>query len=328
MVDDSKQVIESESLRGEALKVHGPRVVRANKGKKLLCKGWQQEAALRLLQNNLDPEVAKDPDNLIVYGGAGKAARNWECFDKIVESLSQLEDDETLLIQSGKPVGILRTHRDAPRVLISNAMLVPKWATLDEFRRLEQLGLTMYGQMTAGSWIYIGTQGILQGTYETFASLAKKHCGGSLKGRLIISAGLGEMGGAQPLAVTMNEGVALIVEVDKEHIERRIRKQFCDIMVENIDEAVSLAGEALEKKEARSIALLGNAAETHPKLQEIGIKPDVVTDQTAAHDPLNGYIPMEMSLKEAAELRRSNPEGYMEKAKKSMAIQVKAMLEF
>nr|MDO8133373.1 urocanate hydratase [Candidatus Njordarchaeum guaymaensis] len=253
---------------------------------------------------------------------------NWECFDKIVESLSQLEDDETLLIQSGKPVGVLVTHRDAPRVLISNAMLVPKWATLDEFRRLEQLGLTMYGQMTAGSWIYIGTQGILQGTYETFAALAKKHFDGSLKGKLILSAGLGEMGGAQPLAITMNEGVALIVEVDKEHIERRIRKQFCDIMVENIDEALSLAREALEKKEARSIALLGNAAETHPKLQEMGIKPDVVTDQTAAHDPLNGYIPMEMSLEEAAELRRSNPEEYMEKAKKSMAIQVKAMLEF
>lgn len=328
MVDDSKQIIERESLHEEALKIHGPRIVRANRGNKLVCKGWQQEAALRLLQNNLDPEVAKDPDNLIVYGGAGKAARNWKCFDKIVESLSQLEEDETLLVQSGKPVGILRTHRDAPRVLLSNAMLVPKWATLDEFRRLEQLGLTMYGQMTAGSWIYIGTQGILQGTYETFGALAKKHFDGSLKGKLILSAGLGEMGGAQPLAVTMNQGVALIVEVDKEHIERKIRKQFCDVMVENIDEAVSLAEEALEKKESRSIALLGNAAETHPKLLEMRIKPDVVTDQTAAHDPLNGYIPMEMSLEEAAELRTSNPKEYMEKAKKSMGIQVKAMLEF
>jgi urocanate hydratase len=328
LVDDSKQAIESESIHEETSRVHGPRVVRANIGRKLVCKGWQQEAALRLLQNNLDPEVAKDPDNLIVYGGAGKAARNWECFDKIVESLSQLEDDETLLIQSGKPVGVLRTHRDAPRVLISNAMLVPKWATLDEFRRLEQLGLTMYGQMTAGSWIYIGTQGILQGTYETFAALAKKHFGGNLKGKLILSAGLGEMGGAQPLAITMNEGVALIVEVDREHIERRIRKQFCDIMVEHIDEAVSLAKEAIEKKETKSIALLGNAAETHQKLLEMGIKPHVVTDQTAAHDPLNGYIPKEMSLEEATELRKNNPDEYIEKAKKSMAIQVKTMLEF
>jgi urocanate hydratase len=328
LADNSKQDFESEGAQEEALKVHSPRVVRANRGKKLACKGWQQEAALRLLQNNLDPEVAKDPDNLIVYGGAGKAARNWECFDKIVESLTQLEDDETLLIQSGKPVGVLMTHRDAPRVLISNAMLVPKWATLDEFRRLEQLGLTMYGQMTAGSWIYIGTQGILQGTYETFAALARKHFDGSLKGKLILSAGLGEMGGAQPLAVTMNEGVALIAEVDKEHIERRIRKQFCDIMVEHIDEAVSLTKEAIEKKEPKSIALLGNAAETHPKLLEMGIKPDVVTDQTAAHDPLDGYIPAEMSLEEATELRKRNPEEYIDKAKKSMAIHVKAMLEF
>lgn len=311
-----------------ASEFHGARVVRANTGSRLLCKGWQQEAALRLLQNNLDPEVAKDPDNLIVYGGAGKAARNWECFDKITESLKSLENDETLLIQSGKPVGIIRTHPDAPRVLISNAMLVPKWATLDEFRRLEKLGLTMYGQMTAGSWIYIGTQGILQGTYETFAALARKHFRGSLKGRLVLSAGLGEMGGAQPLAVTMNEGVALVVEVDKDHIERKIKKEYCDVMSENIDEALSLAKEALEKEEPKSIALLGNAAEIHPKLLEIGVKPDVVTDQTAAHDPLNGYVPKEMSLEEAAELRRGNPDEYIRKAKESMATQVKAMLEF
>jgi urocanate hydratase len=307
---------------------HGARLVRANTGTKLLCKGWQQEAALRLLQNNLDPEVAKDPDNLIVYGGAGKAARNWECFEKITESLKQLESDETLLIQSGKPVGIIRTHQDAPRVLISNAMLVPKWATLDEFRRLEQLGLTMYGQMTAGSWIYIGTQGILQGTYETFAALARKHFGSSLKGKLVLSAGLGEMGGAQPLAVTMNEGVALIVEVDKDHIERKIKKEYCDIMVENVDEALSLTKEALENENAKSIALLGNAAEIHPKLLEMGLRPNAVTDQTAAHDPLNGYIPKEMSLDEAAELRREDPDGYIRKAKESMAIHVKAMLEF
>jgi urocanate hydratase len=312
----------------DASEVHGARLVRANTGTKLLCKGWQQEAALRLLRNNLDPEVAKDPDNLIVYGGAGKAARNWECFDKITESLKQLENDETLLIQSGKPVGVIRTHQDAPRVLISNAMLVPKWATLDEFRRLEQLGLTMYGQMTAGSWIYIGTQGILQGTYETFAALARKYFNGSLKGKLVLSAGLGEMGGAQPLAVTMNEGVALIVEVDKDHIERKIKKEYCDVMVENVDEAVSLTKEALGNEETKSIALLGNAAEIHPKLLEMGVRPNAVTDQTAAHDPLNGYVPKEMSLQEAAELRRDNPDVYIKKAKESMAIHVKAMLEF
>jgi urocanate hydratase len=318
------------SKRGNsgASEFHGARVVRANTGSKLLCKGWQQEAALRLLQNNLDPEVAKDPDNLIVYGGAGKAARNWECFDKITESLKQLESDETLLIQSGKPVGIIKTHPDAPRVLISNAMLVPKWATLDEFRRLEKLGLTMYGQMTAGSWIYIGTQGILQGTYETFAAVGRKHFSGSLKGKLVLSAGLGEMGGAQPLAVTMNEGVAIVVEVDKDHIERKIKKEYCDLMVENVDEAMSLAKEALEKKEPKSIALLGNAAEIHPKFVEMGVKPDVVTDQTAAHDPLNGYVPREMSLEEAAELRRDNPDEYIRKAKESIAVHVKAMLEF
>jgi urocanate hydratase len=327
LVDQENKLMNKPANAG-APEFHGARVVRANTGSKLLCKGWQQEAALRLLQNNLDPEVAKDPDNLIVYGGAGKAARNWECFDRIVDSLKSLENDETLLIQSGKPVGILRTHPDAPRVLISNAMLVPKWATLDEFRRLEKLGLTMYGQMTAGSWIYIGTQGILQGTYETFAALARKHFQGSLKGRLVLSAGLGEMGGAQPLAVTMNEGVALVVEVDKDHIERKISKEYCDVMSENLDEALSLAKEALEKKEPKSIGLLGNAAEIHPKLLEIGVKPDVVTDQTAAHDPLNGYIPKEMSLEEAAELRRDNPDEYIRKAKESMAIHVKAMLEF
>jgi urocanate hydratase len=322
-----KEVTEYEAGK-QRTDLHGPRTVRALRGTTLTCKGWQQEAALRMLQNNLDPEVAKDPDNLIVYGGAGKAARNWECFDKIVESLRQLENDETLLIQSGKPVGILKTHHDAPRVLISNAMLVPKWATLDEFRRLEQLGLTMYGQMTAGSWIYIGTQGILQGTYETFAAAARKHFNGTLKGRLVLSAGLGEMGGAQPLAVTMNEGVALIVEVDRGSIDRRIKKEYCDTMADNIDEAVSIAKEALDTGEAKSIALLGNAAETHPQLLEMGIKPDIVTDQTAAHDPLNGYIPMGMTLDEAKELRKENSDEYIRKAKKSMAVQVKAMLDF
>ncbi|MFX1487265.1 MAG: urocanate hydratase, partial [Promethearchaeota archaeon] len=312
----------------QVLGIYGPHVVRANTGDKLLCKGWQQEAVLRLLQNNLDPEVAKDPNNLIVYGGAGKAARNWECFEKIVESLKKLDNDETLLVQSGKPVGIIRTHTAAPRVLISNAMLVPKWATLDEFRRLEDLGLTMYGQMTAGSWIYIGTQGILQGTYETFAAVAKKHFGGSLRGRLVLTAGTGEMGRAQPLAITMNEGVALVVEVDRNQIQKAIDRECCDMAVEDIDEAVSIAKAAISEREARSIALVGNAAETHPKLLEMRVIPDVVTDQTAAHDPLDGYIPTGMSLEEAAELRKENAEKYINLAKRSMAVQVRTMLEF
>ncbi|ADL08224.1 urocanate hydratase [Thermosediminibacter oceani] len=303
------------------------RVIRAPRGKEISCKSWQQEAALRMLMNNLDPEVAENPDELIVYGGAGKAARNWECFDKIVESLRNLENDETLLIQSGKPVGIFKTHPMAPRVLISNAMLVPAWATWENFWELEKKGLTMYGQMTAGSWIYIGTQGIVQGTYETFAACANKYFGGSLKGKLVLTAGMGGMGGAQPLAITMNEGVALVVEVDRSRIEKRIKTRYCDVMVEDLDEAISMALKAKEEGRAISIGLVGNAAEVHLELLRRGIIPDVVTDQTSAHDPLNGYVPAGMTLEEAVELRKTDPQKYIAKAKESMAIHVRAMLE-
>jgi urocanate hydratase len=303
------------------------RVIRAPRGTELTCKGWQQEAAMRMLMNNLDPEVAERPEDLIVYGGAGKAARNWECFDAIVDSLKKLEGDETLLVQSGKPVGVFRTHPDAPRVLISNAMLVPRWATWEDFWELEARGLTMYGQMTAGSWIYIGTQGILQGTYETFAAAARKHFGGSLKGKLILTAGLGGMGGAQTLAATFNDAVVIGVEVDRERIERRLKTDYCEMVTDSIDEAIALAREAQEKGIPRSIALLGNAAETHPEFVRRGVIPDLVTDQTSAHDPLNGYIPAGLSLDEAAELRKSNPEEYKRRAMESMAIQVRAMLD-
>jgi urocanate hydratase len=303
------------------------RVIRAPRGTELTCKGWQQEAAMRMLMNNLDPEVAERPEDLIVYGGAGKAARNWECFDAIVDSLQKLEGDETLLVQSGKPVGVFRTHPDAPRVLISNAMLVPHWATWENFWELEARGLTMYGQMTAGSWIYIGTQGILQGTYETFAAAARKHFGGSLKGKLILTAGLGGMGGAQTLAATFNDAVVIGVEVDRERIERRLKTDYCEMVTDSIDEAIALAREAQAKGIPRSIALLGNAAETHPEFVRRGVIPDLVTDQTSAHDPLNGYIPAGLSLDEAAELRKSNPEEYKRRAMESMAIQVRAMLD-
>ncbi|MGB9839204.1 urocanate hydratase [Thermovenabulum sp.] len=303
------------------------RVIRAPRGNKLTCKGWHQEAALRMLMNNLDPEVAERPEDLVVYGGAGKAARNWECFDKIVDALKNLENDETLLIQSGKPVGIFKTHTMAPRVLISNAMLVPAWANWETFWDLEKKGLTMYGQMTAGSWIYIGTQGIVQGTYETFAACANKYFGGSLKGKLVLTAGMGGMGGAQPLAITMNDGVALVVEVDRNRIEKRIKTRYCDIMVDNLDEALSIALKAKEEKRAISIGLVGNAAEVHPELVKRGIIPDVVTDQTSAHDPLNGYVPAGMILEEALELRKTNPKLYIQKAKESMAVHVRAMLE-
>ncbi len=303
------------------------RVIRAPRGTELTCKGWQQEAAMRMLMNNLDPEVAERPEDLIVYGGAGKAARNWECFDAIVDSLKKLEGDETLLVQSGKPVGVFRTHPDAPRVLISNAMLVPHWATWEDFWELEARGLTMYGQMTAGSWIYIGTQGILQGTYETFAAAARKHFGGSLKGKLILTAGLGGMGGAQTLAATFNDAVVIGVEVDRERIERRLKTDYCEMVTDSIDEAIALAREAQEKGIPRSIALLGNAAETHPEFVRRGVIPDLVTDQTSAHDPLNGYIPAGLSLDEAAELRKLNPEEYKRRAMESMAIQVRAMLD-
>lgn len=303
------------------------RVIRAPRGNKLTCKGWHQEAALRMLMNNLDPEVAERPEDLVVYGGAGKAARNWECFDKIVEALKNLENDETLLIQSGKPVGIFKTHPMAPRVLISNAMLVPAWANWETFWELERKGLTMYGQMTAGSWIYIGTQGIVQGTYETFAACANKYFGGSLKGKLVLTAGMGGMGGAQPLAITMNDGVALVVEVDRKRVEKRIKTRYCDVMVEDLDEALNIALKAKEEGKAISIGLVGNAAEVHPELVRRGIIPDVVTDQTSAHDPLNGYVPAHMTLEEAIELRKTNPKEYIERAKASMAEHVRAMLE-
>src|SRR5882672_6262962 len=267
------------------------RVIRAPRGTEISCQGWQQEAALRMLMNNLDPEVAERPEQLIVYGGIGKAARNWECYDAIVATLKRLKNDETLLVQSGKAVGVFRTHENAPRVLIANANLVPHWGTWDEFRRLDAMGLTMYGQMTAGSWIYIGTQGILQGTYETFGACARQHFGGTLAGRLVLSAGLGGMGGAQPLAITMNGGVGIIVEVDAERIERRLRLRYVDRATASLDEALRWADEARARGEPLSIAVQGNAAEVHPELARRGVRFDVVTDQTSAHDVLNGYIP-------------------------------------
>ena len=308
--------------------VSGPRPVRAPRGSEISCKGWQQEAALRMLMNNLDPEVAERPDDLVVYGGSGKAARNWDCFDAIVRSLRSLEGDETLLVQSGKPVGIFRTHPGAPRVLIANSNLVPHWANWDEFRRLEALGLTMYGQMTAGSWIYIGSQGIVQGTYETFAEAARQRHGGSLKGTITLTGGLGGMGGAQPLAVTMNEGVCLAVEVDPSRIQRRLDTGYLDEMVTDLDEALRRAEEYKAQGLARSIGLLGNAAEIFPEIVRRGAHMDLVTDQTSAHDALNGYIPAGMTLAEAAELRQRNPKEYERRSLDSMAEHVRAMLDF
>ena len=301
--------------------------IRAPRGSRLTTKGWSQEGALRMLMNNLDPQVAEKPAELIVYGGTGKAARNWEAYRAIVASLKKLENDETLIVQSGKPVAVFRTHPDAPRVLISNAMIVPKWATWDEFRRLEALGLTMYGQMTAGSWIYIGTQGILQGTYETLAAAAKRHFGGSLKGKLTLTAGLGGMGGAQPLAVTMNDGVAIVVEVDRHRIERRLETRYVDVMADSLDEALKLAGEAQRKGVPLSIALLGNAADVLPEFVRRGITPDVLTDQTSAHDELNGYVPNGMSYEAARVLRAKDPRDYIRRSYEAMAAHVRAMLE-
>ena len=280
-----------------------------------------------MLHSILDPEVAKDPDNLIIYGGTGKAARSWECFEKITETLLALEPNETLLIQSGKPVAVFETHEWAPRVLISNAMLVPKWATWDYFYELEQKGLIMYGQMTAGSWAYIGTQGILQGTYETLSSVAKKHFNGSLKGRLVLTAGLGEMSGAQPLAITMNDGVALVVEVKKSAIERRLKHGFLEKWTDDVNEAIQMAKSAKEAGQSLSIGLLSNAAEVHPELVKRGVIPDIVTDQTSAHDPLHGYYPAGLSVEEADELRNSDPEDYLARVKQSMLTQVKAMVQ-
>ncbi|HEY7540214.1 MAG TPA: urocanate hydratase [Methylomirabilota bacterium] len=305
----------------------GARTVRAPRGPELSCKGWQQEAALRMLMNNLDPDVAERPDDLVVYGGTGRAARSWEAFDAIVASLRKLENDETLLIQSGKPVGVFRTHAWSPRVLIANSNLVGRWATWEYFRELERLGLIMYGQMTAGSWIYIGTQGILQGTFETFAACARKHFGGSLAGRLVLSAGLGGMGGAQPLAVTLNGGVGLFVEVDRERIDRRLRLRYVDRATASLDEALRWADEARARREPLSIALHGNAAAVHPELARRGVRCDVVTDQTSAHDMINGYIPAELSVDEARALRAHDPEAYRRRAYESIAVQMRAMLE-
>ncbi|KAF0152628.1 MAG: urocanate hydratase [Ignavibacteria bacterium] len=304
------------------------RVIKAPKGTKISCKGWIQEAALRMLMNNLDPEVAECPQDLIVYGGYGKAARNWEAFDAIVDSLKNLENDETLLIQSGKPVGIFKTHTDAPRVILSNSMLVPDWATWDEFRRLDSLGLTMYGQMTAGSWIYIGTQGILQGTYETFAECARKYFNGTLTGTFLLTAGLGGMGGAQPLAATMNGAAFLGIDADRSRIQKRIDTGYIDMITEDLDEALKLVLDAKEKKHALSVGLVGNAGEILTKILERDIVPNIITDQTSAHDTLNGYIPMGMNFEEAVTLRRSDPKKYIELSKKTIVAHVKAMLEF
>lgn len=301
--------------------------IKAYRGNVLNCKSWLQEAALRMLMNNLDPEVAEDPENLIVYGGTGKAARNWDCYYKIVESLKELENYETLLIQSGKPVAIFETSIDAPRVLISNSMLVPAWANWDEFRRLESLGLTMYGQMTAGSWIYIGSQGILQGTFETLASLSEKYFNGSLKGKFVLTAGLGGMGGAQPLAVTMNDGICLVVEVDPKRAKRRLDIGYVDELSTNLDDALLKIEQAKKDKKPLSIGLIGNAADIIPEIVRRGIVPDVVTDQTSAHDTLNGYVPNGISLEGALKLRVENPKEYIKRALDSIAIHVKAMLE-
>ncbi len=301
--------------------------IRAPRGTAISCRGWHQEAALRMLMNNLDPEVAENPAQLIVYGGAGKAARNWECYERIIATLKRLANDETLLVQSGKPVGVFKTTEWAPRVLIANAHLVPRWATFQEFRRLENLGLTMYGQMTAGSWIYIGTQGILQGTYETFAECARQRFGGTLAGRLVVSAGLGGMGGAQPLAVTMNEGVFLGVEVNPERIERRVRTGYCDRMVSDLEQALKLVSTAQEAKQALSVGLVGNIAQVMPELVRRGMVPDVVTDQTSAHDLQVGYIPAGLSLEEAHEWRETRYGDYEKAVLDSMVAHVSAMLE-
>src|SRR5690554_567367 len=306
---------------------HGPRPVRAYRGTTLNTLGWQQEAVLRMLQNNLDPEVAEHPDELVVYGGTGKAARDWASFDAMVRTLKTLKNDETMLVQSGKPVGVMRTNEWAPRVLIANSNLVGDWANWDEFRRLEALGLTMYGQMTAGSWIYIGTQGILQGTYETFSAVAAKKFNGTLAGTITLTGGVGGMGGAQPLAVTMNDGVAICVDVDQSRITRRIEHRYLDVQAESIEHALELAYAARDKKEALSIGLLGNAADVFPRLLEMGAEIDIVTDQTSAHDPL-AYLPLEYSFDEWVAAREADPKGFAEKSRNSMRKQVEAMVGF
>ncbi|WP_069133407.1 urocanate hydratase [Rhodohalobacter halophilus] len=306
---------------------HIQKNIKAPHGSEISCKGWHQEAAMRMLMNNLDPEVAERPDDLIVYGGGGKAARNWESYHRIIKTLKRLENDETLLIQSGKPVGVFRTHEEAPRVLLANSHLVPRWATWDEFRKLDKMGLTMYGQMTAGSWIYIGSQGIVQGTYETFAECARQHFDGSLKGKLVVTAGLGGMGGAQPLAATMNGAAFLGIEVDESRIDMRIKTGYCDVKCTDLDEALEKVLDAKEKGEALSVGLLGNVAEVLPKLLERGVIPDVLTDQTSAHDLRLGYIPAGYTLEEAAEKRESNPEEYESDVLDSMVTHVQTMLD-
>ncbi|HYK02348.1 MAG TPA: urocanate hydratase [Thermoanaerobaculia bacterium] len=307
--------------------IHAPRTIRSPRGTEITCKGWQQEAALRMLMNNLDPEVAEWPEELIVYGGIGKAARNWECYDAIVATLKRLKNDETLLVQSGKPVAVFRTHEHAPRVLIANSNLVPHWATWDEFRRLDALGLTMYGQMTAGSWIYIGTQGILQGTFECFASVAKQRFDNTLRNKLVVTAGLGGMGGAQPLAATMNEATALVAEVDRTRIQRRLEKRYLDEEAPSLDAAIRRALEARDNGEAISIGVVANAVELLEALLERGIVPDILTDQTSAHDELTGYVPADMSYEDALALRKTDPDKYIALSYKTMARHMRALIE-
>ncbi|MGG3197684.1 urocanate hydratase [Priestia aryabhattai] len=303
------------------------KVIKAPHGKELNTKGWVQEAVLRMLMNNLDPEVAEHPEKLVVYGGIGKAARNWDAFDRIVATLKDLEEDETLLVQSGKPVAVFKTHKDAPRVLLANSNIVPAFANWEKFHELDKKGLMMYGQMTAGSWIYIGSQGIVQGTYETFAECAKQHFNGSLEGTITVTAGLGGMGGAQPLAVTMAGGVVIGIDVDRTRIEKRIETRYCDVVLESLDDAIALAQEAKDSGKALSIGLVGNAAEVLPQMIKRGFIPDIVTDQTSAHDPLNGYLPVGFTLEQGEVLRTENPEEYVRKSKASMAVHVQAMLD-
>ncbi|HHS3000055.1 TPA: urocanate hydratase [Staphylococcus argenteus] len=304
------------------------RKIQAKKGLSIECKGWEQEAVLRMLYNNLDPEVAERPEDLVVYGGIGKAARNWESFEAIEKTLRELEADETMLVQSGKPVAVFKTHEEAPRVLISNSVLVPEWANWDHFNELDKKGLIMYGQMTAGSWIYIGSQGIVQGTYETFAELGNQHFNGDLAGTVTLTAGLGGMGGAQPLAITMNHGVAICVDVDETRVDKRIDTKYCDVKTADLDEALKLAQEAKERGEGLSIGLVGNAVDIHQAILDKGFKIDIITDQTSAHDPLNGYVPQGYSVAEAKELREKDPKKYMELSQASMAKHVELMLEF
>ena len=303
------------------------KIIQAPRGNRLSCKNWQIEAPYRMIQNNLDPDVAEDPENLIVYGGKGKAARNWDCYNAILKTLEKLNQDETLLIQSGKPVGVLRTHETAPRVLIANSNLVPEWANWDHFNELDKRGLMMYGQMTAGSWIYIGTQGILQGTYETFAAAAKQHFNSDLSGKFVLTAGLGGMGGAQPLAVTMNNGVILTIEVDSKRIERRLSTNYLEVATESLDDAVNMVQDAINSKKPLSIGLLGNAADIVPKMAQMNIIPDLVTDQTSAHDELDGYIPNAVTYKEAIRLRKSNPEKYVKESYRAIAEHCRGILK-